>query len=215
MTTETSPTPPRVGLFGFGRAGRAVATVLLNSQQTRLEWVVCRSNEGDHRSVPGFFGIESDEPGTIISVDSEEYWSLFRKRPVDILVDFSTSLGLDQYLTAAFRWNLPVITAIPHYHREAMARLHQLAKVVPVLWSRDLTLGVNSVLRPSRTRRRLAPWATIGVPKGNFHDEGDGFGATAILAVKSLIGKPAGLYTMDDLLEPRLRGDDSEGLYSH
>lgn len=254
VITDPPLAAPRIGLFGFGKAGRAVATVLLNSRETRLEWVIRKSHKMEHRSVPEFLGIESDEPGTIISVDTEEYWSLFQERPVDILVDFSSESGLDQYLSAAFRWNLPVVTAISHYDDEAVKKLQHLAKVVPVLWSPNITLGINFLIRASRILRKIAPWADVEIVEEHFREKREvsgtakklaealdhpvervksiraggiigrhevlfgfpyqtvrlshesisreAFGNGALFAVKALIGKPAGLYTMEDLLEP-------------
>jgi 4-hydroxy-tetrahydrodipicolinate reductase len=57
----------KVGLYGFGRAGKAVATVLLQSEEAQLCWVVRRSKVLQHRSVPEFLGIKSHEPGLIFS----------------------------------------------------------------------------------------------------------------------------------------------------
>jgi len=218
----------------------------------------------EHRSVPEFLGIESEEPGTIVSVEADEYWYLFQERPVDVLVDFSSETGIDQYFSSALRWNLPVVTAISHYDTEAQKKLKVLAKVVPVLWSPNMTLGVNFLLRASRILRRIAPWADVEVLEEHFRDKREvsgtakrlaeavdfpvdkiksiraggiigrhevlfgfpfqtvrlvhesisreAFGNGALFAVKNLIGKPAGLYTMEDLLEPWFREDSSHGL---
>jgi len=245
---------PRVGLFGFGRTGRAVATVLLTSHETKLEWVVRRSHKMEHRSVPEYLGIESDEPGTIISVEAEEYRTLFRDRPVDIIIDFSSESGIEQYFGAALRWNIPVVTAISQYEPEVVDKLKQLGKNVPVLWSPNITLGVNFLLRASRILRKIAPWADVEVLEEHFRDKREvsgtakklaeavdfpveniksvraggiigrhevlfgfpyqtvrlihesisreAFGNGALFALKNLLGKPAGLYTMEDLLEP-------------
>lgn len=70
---EEETMPPLVGLFGFGKTGRAVGSVLLASQETRLEWVVRRSHQMEHRSVPELLGVESDEPGTIVSAESSDF----------------------------------------------------------------------------------------------------------------------------------------------
>ena len=57
----------KVGIFGFGRAGRSVATVFLQSPDVELEWVVRRSTKMEHRSVPEFLGFPSNDPGLIYS----------------------------------------------------------------------------------------------------------------------------------------------------
>ena len=55
----------RVGLVGFGKTGRAVASVLLTDKTINLVWVLRKSQNMEHRSVPEFLGIDSDEDGEI------------------------------------------------------------------------------------------------------------------------------------------------------
>lgn len=55
----------KVGLMGFGKAGKAVAAVLLESKEANLQWVVRKTKLLEHRSVPEFLGVLSDEPGLI------------------------------------------------------------------------------------------------------------------------------------------------------
>ena len=59
----------RVGLYGFGRAGKAVATTLLQNPEIHLCWVIRKSKTLQHRSVPEFLGIKDDEQGVIYSSD--------------------------------------------------------------------------------------------------------------------------------------------------
>lgn len=39
----------KVGLMGFGKTGKAVATIQLQSEETKLQWVVRRSHTLEHR----------------------------------------------------------------------------------------------------------------------------------------------------------------------
>ena len=57
----------KVRLLGFGKTGKAVATTLLTNSDVELQWVIRKSHLLEHRSVPEFLGIESDEPGLIYS----------------------------------------------------------------------------------------------------------------------------------------------------
>lgn len=91
----------KVGIMGFGKTGRAVATVLLESKKTNLQWVVRQSTRLEHRSVPEFLGIESDEPGLIYSKDEFTISELLDQHPVDVIVDFSSETGLDYYADEA------------------------------------------------------------------------------------------------------------------
>lgn len=57
----------KIGLIGFGKTGKAVATVILQNKEFSLEWVLRQKTTLEHRSVPEFLGFESDEPGLIYS----------------------------------------------------------------------------------------------------------------------------------------------------
>ncbi len=87
----------RVGLVGFGKTGKAVATVLLKDPKIRLEWVVRKSHKLEHRSVPEFLGIDFGEPGTIYSSSEFSAAELLDKYPVDAIIDFSSEDGVDFY----------------------------------------------------------------------------------------------------------------------
>jgi len=58
-----------VGLIGFGKTGRPVASVLLASEKVTLQWVIRQSALLQHRSVPEFLGIDSEEPALIYRKD--------------------------------------------------------------------------------------------------------------------------------------------------
>ena len=49
--------PTRVGLVGFGKTGRAVASALLMDKTIDLVWVVRKTQALEHRSVPEFLGV--------------------------------------------------------------------------------------------------------------------------------------------------------------
>lgn len=102
----------KVGLMGFGKTGKAVATILLQSDETKLQWVVRRSHTVEHRSVPEFLGITSKEPGLIYS--SEEYSAaeLIKRLPVDVVIDFSSQEGIDYYGHDAADQGIAIVSAI-------------------------------------------------------------------------------------------------------
>ena len=93
----------KIGLIGFGKTGRSVASVLLESKKTNLQWVMRQSHTLEHRSVPEFLGVNSDEPGLIYSKDEFTAKELLDKFPVDTIVDFSSASGLDYYGDEAVR----------------------------------------------------------------------------------------------------------------
>lgn len=104
-----------VGMIGFGKTGRAVASVLLESEKTCLKWVVRGSNVLQHRSVPEFLGIQSDEPGLIYSKDEFNIEQLIELQPVDVIVDFSSTQGLEYYGDIAATHGVTIISAVSQY----------------------------------------------------------------------------------------------------
>ena len=119
----------KVGIFGFGRAGRAVASVFLQSPDTELELVVRRSTKMEHRSVPEFLGIPSDNPGLIHSRDEYTADELFDLHPVDVVVDFSSADGIDYYGEAAAKRDIAIVSAVSNYPRAKVAYLLSLIHI--------------------------------------------------------------------------------------
>ena len=122
-----------VGLFGFGRAGKAVASVLLQSKETRLCWVIRKSETLQHRSVPEFLGIESDEPGLIFARDEQPIERLLDEMPVDVIVDFSATDGIQYYGEETSRRGIAIISAISNYPQQTVEYLQNLARTTRVL----------------------------------------------------------------------------------
>ncbi len=58
-----------IGLLGFGKTGKAVASVPLLNPDVKLQLVRRKSHLLEHRSVPEFLGFESNEPGLIYSIN--------------------------------------------------------------------------------------------------------------------------------------------------
>ena len=84
----------KIGLIGFGKTGKSVASILLENKGFSLEWVLRQSKVLEHRSVPEFLGIESEEPGLIYSSSNTGVEELLEKHPVDVIIDFSSSEGI-------------------------------------------------------------------------------------------------------------------------
>ena len=175
----------KVGLMGFGRAGRAVARILLESKETNLRWVIRRSSVLEHRSVPEFLGIQSDEPGLIYR--SEEFTAdeLLDTHPVDFIVDFSSDTGIDYYGEAAVRHNTGIVSAVSGYSPEQLARLRALADHIPVMHSPNITLGINFLIIAAQILKKIAPYTDIEIIEEHFKQKAD-VSATAKLIAGTL-----------------------------
>jgi 4-hydroxy-tetrahydrodipicolinate reductase len=158
----------KVGLIGFGKTGRAVASVLLESKKVNLQWVLRKSTTLEHRSVPEFLGVHSDEPGLIYSVSEFGADELFEKHPVDVIVDFSSADGVDYYAEAAAKRGIIVISAISAYPNDKLKLLSDISTKVPVLHSPNITLGINFLMIAAKILKNIAPYTDIEIIEEHF-----------------------------------------------
>lgn len=172
----------RVGLVGFGRTGREVARALLADAEMRLEWVLRRSDALERRSASDALGVESDDPGAIHSAAHVAAHDLLGGSPVDVVIDFSAESGLDFYGTAAATEGVAIVTAVSHYSDARQRSLERYARSTPVLWSPNITLGINFMLLAAQTLQRIAPAADVQIVEEHFRDKAGASGTALRLA---------------------------------
>lgn len=192
MTMEWLPVkeePIRVGLMGFGKTGKAVATVLLKDPHVRLEWVIRKSRRLEHRSVPEFLGIDSKEPGLIYPSEEFTAEQLLDRHPVDAIVDFSSEEGVDYYGEVAARRGVSIVTAISAYPNSKIKFLRNLSAHTRVLWSPNITLGINFMILAAKTLKLIAPFTDIEVVEEHFKAKPETSG-TAVKIAEALELEP-------------------------
>lgn len=175
----------KVGLIGFGKTGKAVASVILQNKQFCLEWVLRQSTVLEHRSVPEFLGFQSEEPGLIYSSATISMKTLLDNHPVDIIIDFSSSTGIYTYGKIAADRKIKIISAISHYKEEEISFLKELSEFTTVFWSPNITLGVNYLMFAARFLKKIAPWVDIEIVEEHFKGK-DGVSGTAIKIAEAL-----------------------------
>ncbi|MCL2691554.1 MAG: dihydrodipicolinate reductase [Candidatus Bathyarchaeota archaeon] len=161
----------RVGLFGFGKTGKAVATVLLQSQEVDLCWVVRKTTNLQHRSVPEFLGIKDDTQGVIFTKDEYTSEELFEKYPVDAVIDFSSADAVLDYGAAAAKRGICIVTAISSYPETTIDYLKSLAEETRILWSPNITVGINFLMLAAKILKTIAPYTDIELIEEHFKDK--------------------------------------------
>lgn len=170
ITTEILPKMmrTRVGLIGFGKTGRAVATVLIMDKTIDLVWVVRKSRVLEHRSVPEFLGIESDEEGSIHWIEDVDFETLQENSPVDAIIDFSSETGMDYYGEVAAEKGITIISAISSLPEDRIRILEKYGERTKVLWSPNITVGINFLILAAKTLQKIAPYADISILEEHF-----------------------------------------------
>ena len=69
------------------------------------------------------------------------------KEDVDVVIDFSNPLALDDILDYCLKTKTPVVLATTGYNDEEMEKIHQASKQIPVFLSFYMSLGVNILLK--------------------------------------------------------------------
>ncbi len=161
----------KVGLIGFGKTGKAVATVLLESKTVNLQWVVRKTTLLEHRSVPEFLGIQSDRPGLIYSKEELNAGQLIDQMPVDVIIDFSSESGIEYYGEAAADRGIAIVSAVSSYSDEKLRLVSKLAEKTKVLWSPNITIGINFLIIAAKILKNIAPYTDIEIIEEHFKNK--------------------------------------------
>ena len=182
----------RVGLFGFGRAGKAVATELLQNERVYLCWVIRKTKCLEHRSVSEFLGIREKEAGScqglIFPKDEWTPQQLLDKHPVDAIIDFSCSEAIYYYGEEAAKRGIAIVTAISAYPPQTIEYLKELSQKTRVLWSPNITIGINFLMLAAKTLKNIAPYTDIEIIEEHFKNKQETSG-TAI-KITEVLGLP-------------------------
>jgi 4-hydroxy-tetrahydrodipicolinate reductase len=169
----------KIGLFGFGKAGKAVASVILQNKNHSLQWIYRKTNKLHARDAADFLGVESDDPGCFYSDKKISVEELLKEHPVDAIIDFSSKDGIYMYGESAAENEVKIISAISHYSDKEVGFLHQLAQKATVFWSPNITLGINYLLYAAQFLKKIAPSVDIEIVEEHFKDK-EGISGTAI-----------------------------------
>jgi 4-hydroxy-tetrahydrodipicolinate reductase len=171
-----------VGLIGFGKTGKAVASVLLESKVTNLQWVIRKSRTLEHRSASEFLGIKSDEPAILYSIEDLNVAQLFDKFPIDVIIDFSSENGIDLYGKEAGERGITIISAVSKYSDEKLAFIDSLAKQTKVMHSPNITIGINFLIIAAKILKNIAPYTDIEIIEEHFKTKPEVSGTAKIIA---------------------------------
>lgn len=175
--------PLRIGLFGFGQTGKLAARETLLDSECELSWVVRRQWNDAEGPVSSIFDLpgKRGEKFTLADAAAPDF---FRKHKVDCIVDFSGKSGVDAYAHAA-KAGICVVSAVSHYDEENLAKLKEMSRTAPVLWSPNITLGINFIMAMGKIFRNIAPAADVQIVEEHFAGK-KGVSGTALRMASTL-----------------------------
>lgn len=161
-TPSTTQTPLRVGLMGYGKAGQAVAHVLLEDPRCSLQWVA-RKRIGETAQV-------KHTPIPLVSSDQD--WSTWLDaHPVDAIVDFSHPDAVYQYGPAMAERGIMLVSANSAYQDKHLDFLAGLGQKTQILCSPNITLGINFLIMAAKLLRNIAPFADVAILEQHFRQK--------------------------------------------
>lgn len=160
----------KVGLVGYGKAGKAVAAVLAQDDRFELCWIARRSNKPTATEIP------------VTRLDKATFPDWLEQHPVDAIVDFSDCDAVLEYGDAIRQRGLILVSAISSYPPETMAYIRELALETRVMSSPNITLGINFLLLAARLLRQIAPFADVGIVEQHFRDKSEVSGTAKRIA---------------------------------
>ena len=159
MTRKT-----RVGLVGYGKAGKAVANILATDPRFDLRWIARRSADTEPQTHP-------DTGISVISIAQQPFGELFDRYPVDALVDFSSPESLHAYGEEVRKRGITLVSAISAYAEDDLGYARNLGLDTRVMCSPNITLGINFLIVAAKLLRKAAPFADVEIVEQHFRDK--------------------------------------------
>ena len=175
----------RIGLFGLGKTGRAVARSILSDENCTLEWVVRKSDHAPRGSLSEAIERSGNGVNRIFASTSKPIDELLGEHPVDVIIDFSSAESLDYYGAAAASRGIGIVTAISNYPCAKQEQLRGLSTETAVLWSPNITVGVNLLILAANLIQMFAPKADVEIVEEHFRLK-KGVSSTAKVIAHSL-----------------------------
>jgi 4-hydroxy-tetrahydrodipicolinate reductase len=127
-------------------------------------------------------GIHSEEPGLIHSTQDLDFERLLDDSPVDVIVDFSSSTGLELYGKAAAQRGITIVNAISSYESDRVEVLRQLGRKTKVMYSPNITIGINFLILAAKVLKNIAPYTDIEIIEEHFKSKPEVSGTAKIIA---------------------------------
>lgn len=169
----------KVGLLGFGRTGKLVAKEIVSDSYLSLSWVCRKTTQTKLLYASHSLGYdESFAPFVSFEQLTTEF---LRKSPVDIIIDFSSGAASSAYNLIASS-GVKIVTAISKYSEKELRLVSSAANKTAILWSPNITLGINWLMIASKVLNKIIPEADVEIIEQHFREKKETSGTALKLA---------------------------------
>lgn len=168
----------KIGLLGFGRTGSVVADEIIKEKSFYLSWVL-KKNLSDYSHASDHLG-HPQKSGYFFSTEKIDN-DFFKKHPVDVVIDFSHSTSI-KYYDAIAESGAKIVSAVSNYTDDELDEIKSVSKKTAVLYSPNITLGINWLIVASKILKEIIPDADIEVVEEHFRQKKDKSGTAMKIA---------------------------------
>ena len=158
-----------IGLFGFGRTGSVVASEIVSDKNFELRWVVRKSDKCEGEYASRLLGFHHDE-GKIYSIRHLNLNRFYEDNMVDVIIDFSDACSVNEYKRAA-KYGIRIVSAISNYSSYEIRQLKEISRDTAVLYSPNITVGINILIEASKLLKKILPNADIEIIEEHFSEK--------------------------------------------
>ena len=168
--------PLRIGIVGFGRAGKTAALEVLKDSELQLAWVARRTwPKGDIKVQLEGEHVPALTPELLAEL------KLAGAHRTDLVIDFAGSDAIQNYAHLAKK-GVRMVSAVSHYESQDIELLKNVARRTAVLHSPNITIGVNLILAIARVLRKVIPNADIQILEEHFANKRGRSGTAELIA---------------------------------
>lgn len=185
---SSSPsTPVKIALHGAtGRMGRTIGRICLEDPTFQLVGAAARA---DDPALGHDMGILCGVPNAGVSVEADVAGALLG---ADVAIDFSLAPAVEGFVSAAVAAGVAIVSGTTGLDERQLAALKRASEKVPVLWARNMSLGVQVLSElVAEAVRKLGPGYDVEVVEVHHHHKVDCPSGTALrLADAARLARP-------------------------
>jgi 4-hydroxy-tetrahydrodipicolinate reductase len=179
MHQPTNPNAPRrtkIALHGAtGRMGRTIARICLETPEIELVGAAAHANDP---ALGHDMGVLCGLPHAGVAVQPDVRGAFLG---ADVAIDFSLAPAVDGFLSAALAEGVAIVSGTTGIDERQQAALKRAAEKVPVLWSRNMSLGVQVLAElVAEAVRKLGPAFDVEIVEVHHHHKVDCPSGTAL-----------------------------------
>lgn len=116
----------KIAILGYGRMGREIQSCVAESEDLQVASLWMRDGSADDNDTPY---VRSTSLASVLA-------------PADVAIDFTLPTATDQVIAAAIEADIPLVCGVSGLTAESRQRMHDAAKIIPILYDRNMSLGI-------------------------------------------------------------------------